>query len=708
MGLSGYLKYKVCSIFILLGIIFLTTAKVFSKNQYPSDFNSEIKFKTYADPYKLMDISKIVRDKSVFNIQDHEVPTKGNFWVMFSLKNPYDHQLNYVVKTNQSGNKYLYNASNGRLLAQNGTFMPALSGLEFGDESNLRLNIKPKENLTLVLKVTDQFNPDPFTIEVVDANKENAKIAASETQAKILSGIWCSFVMFNILIFFMLRDKSYIYYILFIFGLGVWLCRLFIFKWLNITFLDYLTLYALNKIFIIWFSVAYLSFAINYFKTSKNFPRWHKLLIAIQFAYIFPIILVIKDYYKIYDFTNDTVINIICIINVVSVAALSIRSKIRGFASANYFIIAETPLVVCGLFLAIEWFLTSEIENSIGFLLFQYASVLQIMLFSLALGGRYKAQNTLLEQKIRENERLKTQKLTELKQLNEEKNRELAITVEVKTRELKESNKQLSQTLAVIDNQKNKLQLQAYELENINQTKDKILSIIGHDLKSPISSLKIMLDLVNDGDLSRSEFESLTKDLQAKVLHLNDTLTNMLQWALSQMKGISTEPKKFNIQPLIDEKIILMEQTAGLKQLHIIKQTNRDAFVFADENQVGIILQNLLSNAIKFTPMHGDIRINVTQDAKFTHISVQDDGIGMPKEKVEELLKTDRQRSHLGTQGEKGTGFGLNLCKEMVNRNKGTLNIKSMPGEGSCITFSVPSFEESNQYEIHHPKLQTS
>jgi signal transduction histidine kinase len=197
--------------------------------------------------------------------------------------------------------------------------------------------------------------------------------------------------------------------------------------------------------------------------------------------------------------------------------------------------------------------------------------------------------------------------------------------------------------------------------------------------------------MVSTGFVSMEEFQAILPNLQQNVKTVHHTLENLLQWSYSQMQGIKSSPKQVDIQLIVVENIELFAEVAKNKQIVLSYAIPLDTFVFADENQVRLILRNLLNNAIKFTRKNGTINVSAKQNESFIEISVNDTGIGMSEVQVEKLFSIGINSTY-GTSGEKGTGLGLMLCKEMAEENKGKIWVESELGKGSTFTVSLPIF----------------
>ena len=226
---------------------------------------------------------------------------------------------------------------------------------------------------------------------------------------------------------------------------------------------------------------------------------------------------------------------------------------------------------------------------------------------------------------------------------------------------------------------------QTAELQNLNNTKDRLFSIIGHDLRSPIASLKGIIELIDNQELSRQEFQDLLKHLQKNVDNVYVMLENLLQWSLSQMKGFKPNLKGFEVNKMIDETIELFREIAQQKQIDLRCDIPKNLVIFADENHVQTILRNILNNAIKFTPQKGQIAVSGEILHNFVALKISDSGVGIEKEDLPTIFSKPRLKT--GTSGEKSTGIGLILCRELIEQNRGQITVENNYDCGT--TFSI-------------------
>lgn len=231
------------------------------------------------------------------------------------------------------------------------------------------------------------------------------------------------------------------------------------------------------------------------------------------------------------------------------------------------------------------------------------------------------------------------------------------------------------------------------ELQELNATKDKFFSIISHDLKGPLNSLSSFSGLlINYFDsLSKEEIQTLAKDLDKSLKNLFALLENLLEWSRSQTGAIEFKPEEFNLSELLQENIDLLSAQARVKEITLHSTNSQVITVLAHKNSVTTVIRNLISNAIKFTPPGGTITLSATKNNEEALVSIADTGVGMSKEVIDKIFRIDAKHSTKGTADEKGTGLGLVLCKDFVEKNKGSIGVQSEEGKGSTFYFTLPT-----------------
>ena len=257
---------------------------------------------------------------------------------------------------------------------------------------------------------------------------------------------------------------------------------------------------------------------------------------------------------------------------------------------------------------------------------------------------------------------------------------------------------ELTQKNKEIEKQKTILEKQRTELEALNATKDKFFAIIAHDLKNPFSTV------LSISELLAREFENFDSDSLKNFIHQiykysNNTfnlLENLLQWSMVQTGRMPLRPKIVNIKNIIDENVELLVGNANQKNIDIKVNAHKECSAYVDVNQITTVVRNLLSNAIKFTPSEGLIVVETEEHGNYWRITVKDTGLGISETNLSKLFQIDSNPTTYGTSQEKGTGLGLILCKEFVERNGGKIWVESKVGEGTSFFFTIPKTETEN------------
>lgn len=256
--------------------------------------------------------------------------------------------------------------------------------------------------------------------------------------------------------------------------------------------------------------------------------------------------------------------------------------------------------------------------------------------------------------------------------------------------ELTQKNKEIERQAQELDKQRN-------ELEALNSTKDKFFAIIAHDLKNPFSTVLGLSELLAK-EFENFDSDSLRNFITQIYKYSNNTfnlLENLLQWSMVQTGRMPLRPKMVNLKSIIEENVELLSGNAKNKNIDIQVVSSNDCTAYVDINQITTVVRNLLSNAIKFTPTDGNIEVIVESKGDYWEIAVKDNGIGVSEDDIKKLFLIDSNPTTIGTSKEEGTGLGLILCKEFIERNGGEIWVESKVEQGSTFYFTVPKTETS-------------
>ena len=236
------------------------------------------------------------------------------------------------------------------------------------------------------------------------------------------------------------------------------------------------------------------------------------------------------------------------------------------------------------------------------------------------------------------------------------------------------------------------LEKQAKELQELNATKDKFMSIIAHDLRSPFNAIIGFSDLMvkNFHQLDEETFLKGLKIIESASNHAYKLLENLLIWARNQTEKSQFSPEMLNLSQLVHEALKTIESTAVHKNISFSTSINKNQQVFADRNMLDSIIRNLVTNAIKFSFKEGKVRIKAILTENGVCISVSDKGIGISSERLASIFEIDKHTNTNGTENELGSGLGLILCKDFVTRHNGEIWIESTLNKGTKVSFTLP------------------
>lgn len=230
------------------------------------------------------------------------------------------------------------------------------------------------------------------------------------------------------------------------------------------------------------------------------------------------------------------------------------------------------------------------------------------------------------------------------------------------------------------------------QLNQLNATKDKFFSIIGHDLKNPFSVILGFSELLikNIEKYPTEKIHEFVGNIYQTSKTAHELLENLLDWSILQTGKIEPNPQLVKANDIIKDAVELVSSSANQKNISLSSHLPIDLMIFADKNMIFTVLRNLITNAIKFTDTNGKIEIKTNANGKYVSISITDNGVGIEKNAIENLFNIGSKNSTPGTQGEKGTGLGLLLCKEMIELNNGKIEIESQVGLGTIFTLQIP------------------
>ena len=255
--------------------------------------------------------------------------------------------------------------------------------------------------------------------------------------------------------------------------------------------------------------------------------------------------------------------------------------------------------------------------------------------------------------------------------------------------ELNRVNLEIKKQSAVIDEKARLLQKQTNQLKELNTMKNKLFTVISHDLKTPLYAMRNLFRSVQQYDLPAEEIKVYIPEVVNNLNYTTSLMENLLQWVKSQMQINVMHPQLIEISTLVNEAADLLRLQADSKQIKVEFEKEAPVYIYADRDMISLVVRNLLSNAIKFTPMGGKIEIGIIEKLSLVELFVKDTGVGMEPHVIKQLFE-NKYYSTQGTANETGTGLGLMLCNDFITRNGGNIQVKSEVGKGSVFSFVLP------------------
>lgn len=506
---------------------------------------------------------------------------------------------------------------------------------------------------TLSLMGFDYLNIKAITHQNVEAlNNISNTPHLSSLLLGMFFGLMIAMAIYNLLLYFSLRDKAYILYV----GTTVFaiLTIVSIYKlgdqyfWPNSPGLDahiYVTFAGISMFFSSRFAAIFLKLK----ELNKGLNKFMWLIASLSLLLTtLSLFLTIE---QITPFGRWLVL-----LSFPSYIITAIIAYKKGFKPAKFYIIAWVPYVI-GLITRTMHGAGWLPNNQLVISSIELGAAFEIVLLSFALAYRIKGMKKELAEKELEKAQLRNKLITE-------HNIQLEKTVEERTKDLKEA----------------------------NTIKDKFFAIIAHDLRSSVTSFKGIGKIINSYSSKNNveKVSSLSKKMDNASDQLSAFLDNLLNWSFTQLNNVPYHPNDINLISICNREIEFKQALADSKEITIRVTGNQDINAFADANGVGLIIGNLINNAIKFTPLKGEITLAIKRNNNWAIIDVIDNGVGMNPEQTESLFALKRHNTSKGTEGEKGSGLGLILCKEFTDLNKGKISIKSKMGKGTLIKIKLP------------------
>jgi signal transduction histidine kinase len=227
------------------------------------------------------------------------------------------------------------------------------------------------------------------------------------------------------------------------------------------------------------------------------------------------------------------------------------------------------------------------------------------------------------------------------------------------------------------------------KLKGLITSKNKLISILSHDLRSPINSLKSLLNMRIAGDVSIEEFDNYIMQISERIELTENLIENILMWAKSQVSDDFLQPYPFSLMELTKKNMEFFEENAALKNIQLKLSSEEDVVVNAHEESVNMVIRNLISNALKFTPSGGEICMDFKKNDKYAEFQITDSGVGIPEKNLSKIFGYENFTT-LGTNKEKGSGLGLAICQDFIVKNKGKIWVENNEEKGATFKFKLP------------------
>jgi signal transduction histidine kinase len=494
-------------------------------------------------------------------------------------------------------------------------------------------------------------------------------------------GILIVMALYNLMIYMAVKDQSYLWYVLSIIGFGLYMAFYYGFSfehfwpsrphWNTYFFALIIPLTNISRIL----------FTKTYLHTDQYVPKWNVFFTIVLILYLVPIIMWLLSWLEIRDWLVETnyVIGLLGAVTMTAITLTSIIVYRRGYKPALWFLVAFALFNIGGIL-----FIFRELnylpDNFLTRYIVQIGAVAQVVLFSLGLSDRLNRTRKMLAMETIEKEKIAREKEMEKKQLAEKQKDELERQVKERTRELEE-------TL-------NQLKISESDLRELNHIKSKLFSIISHELKSPLTTVDSYLNLfINHyNKLSPEEISELSDKTRFSLQNLTLLMDNLLLWSRLQQDNLNFNPTKVDLRKVIDKSLKLFALLLEQKKIRVEIEAGVDeTMLHADKDMLEFVVRNLIHNSIKFTPKNGQIKMMAQSGDGFCSISIIDTGIGMTSDMIRQILDREESFTRAGTEQEKGSGIGLLMCKDFIEKNGGSLRIEGK--KGTNVTFSIPEYK---------------
>ncbi len=617
-------------------------------------------------------------------------------WSKLKLQNQSGTDQEYILQTNKWGSfeAFVIDSTLPVLRLKSGSLLQLNKRSQPSNINAVKLLLRQGESKTVFLK----FKPAYSIYSRRDISlviSEQNLFEKADRQRLLWQGLFFGIILvmalYNLFILFAVKDISYFYYVLSILSIGLYFAFYYGFGieylWPRSPLWDTFCFAVINP----FTGLTRILFTRTYLHTPQLLPRINKVLNVLGAACIITMLTGLACYAMQLDILKPlvTIIGILgALVLVMMFVAGFVAYYYDHYEPAKYFIAANILLIIGAIaFILRETGFMSD--NFFTRYLVQYAVLIQAVVLSLGLASRLNRMRLQLTTETLEKERLALEREKEKKELIQQQKQDLQQQVQEKTTDLHLKNTLLVETV-------NQLKESEHKLSELNQVKDKLFSVVSHDLRNPLATMQSFLKLITDHDekLNQEEREKLFFEAQQSLNNMNELLYNLLQWSKSQMNLLQFRPDKINVKTVVDAATRLVQLHAHMKQVEIKTNIPDGLQAYADKDMIEFVIRNLLSNAIKFSQRGSMVTITAFLEDNLVNISIADHGIGLSEPKRKKLLEKNTTITRRGTEKEKGTGLGLLISKEFIEKNQGQLQIESVAGKGSVFSFGIPVHQQ--------------
>ncbi|MCS7017831.1 MAG: sensor histidine kinase [Cytophagales bacterium] len=573
----------------------------------------------------------------------------------------------------------------------NGGELPMSQRSFFHHYPLLPLSLAAGEEVQVLVQAGGRFSyfvPQQLAVSLLTHTAFHAEQQQRWISQGVFLGVILVMVMYNFLIYIIVRDISYLWFVLSLVGVGVYFAFFYGFTiefiWQESPVWD-----VHSFVFVLSFTgFARLSFTRSYLHTPEQLPLINRLLYLLAALYLIPLSLAVISL----SGGGDYVAELIQIIGALGTAVLlmmllaGIAGYRKGYKPALFFIIANALFIVGAIlfiFRETGWWEDNFFTRYVA----QIGIIAQVIIFSLGLAYRLnRAQLELTNEKLAK-ERLAAEQAREKSLLIAEQKQALEREVAQRTADLRQKTTALEEALQRISDSEN-------HLRQLNQVKDKLFSIISHDLRSPVVTLDSFLNLISRHAerLSPEEMRKLSVKTRQALSNLSFLLENLLHWSKTQMAHYTVQRERLDIGDLIEKNLLLFDYQFEEKNIDLYRRIVQPSEAIADRAMMDIVLRNLISNALKFTPQGGAITIEtfVSPNDNALIVRIADSGKGFSDIQLQAVLHGAKPEPERGTSNEKGTGLGLMIVRELVAANGGSITFSNLLESGAMVEVRLP------------------